>query len=306
MYSKTHTNCTVAGHIVDVDENEAVPSAPPLDLMDHVYKLHSFTERRETSWAFTPYGGGDIDGCEGGSPPLPWAIEAYPATAFEDEVHCLSCHGDGWNSASNGYKERCFYCHSSTHGHGRQDCLKCNAKGKVPCPPCDSYGQIRCFIQLTITWKVNSSEHIVERMSLPEELVRSVTGQIAFEEEAPRVTPINHFPDETINMASVQLLQSHAQIQTEQRLLAQVLYISFCLYIYVAVNENWVKFAENKSSTSYLSQKLTSIGKAEMAYFMYMGLKTKYTPPIILKGVVVAVRYCSVQHLISFGSGYIQ
>jgi hypothetical protein len=69
-------------------------------------------------------------------------------------------------------------------------------------------------------------------MSLPEELFRSVTGQIAFEEEAPRVTPINHFPDETINMASVQLLQSHAQMQVEQRLLAQVFYIFILFFVY--------------------------------------------------------------------------
>lgn len=70
------------------------------------------------------------------------------------QTRCLSCHGDGWYTDSSGYKERCFYCQSSTHGHGRQDCLKCNAKGRVACPPCDSYGQIRCFIRLTITWWV--------------------------------------------------------------------------------------------------------------------------------------------------------
>ncbi|XP_065348432.1 protein SSUH2 homolog isoform X1 [Cloeon dipterum] len=321
------------GHIVDVDENEAVPSAPPLELMDHVvgyesvsfdaisvpppyfeaespeaeisnrdilpncpqvteqdartallslvaqhccygkdvakemaitkinyssafhYQLHSFTEKRETSWAYSPYGGGEVDGVENGAPPLPWEIECYPGTLFEDEVklipvphtssvkschrckgggsllcaechgkgwvRCLSCHGDGWSASTSGYKERCFYCHSSTHGHGRQDCLKCNAKGRVPCPTCDNYGQIQCFIQLTISWKVNSAEHIVERLSLPEDLVKSVSGQVAFEEEAQQVLPIGHFPDETINMASTQIVHAHAQAFSDQKLIRQ-------------------------------------------------------------------------------------
>jgi len=95
-----------------------------------------------------------VDGSENGTAPLPWDIEAYPSATFEDEVklipvphtasvkpchrckgggsllcsechgkgwvRCLSCHGDGWSASSSGYKERCFYCHSSTHGHGRQ------------------------------------------------------------------------------------------------------------------------------------------------------------------------------------------
>jgi len=92
----------------------------------------------------------------------------------------------------------------------------------VPCPTCESYGQIQCFIQLTISWKVNSSEHVVERMSLPEDMVKSVTGQVAFEEEAPQVLPIGHFPDETINMASAQLVHAHANNFTDQRLVRQV------------------------------------------------------------------------------------
>ena len=73
-------------------------------------------------------------------------------THKRQQTRCMSCHGDGWYTDSSGYKDRCFYCQSVTHGHGRQDCLKCNAKGRVACPPCDSYGQIRCFIRLTISW----------------------------------------------------------------------------------------------------------------------------------------------------------
>ncbi|XP_042206969.1 protein SSUH2 homolog [Homarus americanus] len=219
------------------------------------YELQTFTEKRETSWAFTPYGGGDVDGPSNGAAPLPWDVEAHPAHLFHDEVkvvqvphtasvkechrckgtgslqcsechgkgwtRCLSCHGDGWYTDSSGYKERCFYCQSSTHGHGRQDCLKCNAKGRVACPPCDSYGQIRCFIRLTITWKVNTSEHIVRKGGLPEALVKEVSGQVAFEEEGTRIFPLTQFPDNTINLASAQLVNNHKNAFHDERTYAQ-------------------------------------------------------------------------------------
>jgi hypothetical protein len=100
----------------------------------------------------------------------------------------------------------------------------------VPCPTCESNGQILCFIQLTISWKLNSSEHIVERLSLPEDLVKSVTGQVAFEEEAPQVVPIGHFPDETINMASAQLVHTHAHTFSDQKLVRQVQLNHICLF----------------------------------------------------------------------------
>ena len=79
---------------------------------------------------------------------------------------CLNCHGDGWMHDSSGYRERCFYCQHSKHGHGQQDCTKCGSKGKVNCATCDGHGQIRCYIQLSITWKTNTAEHIIERLDL--------------------------------------------------------------------------------------------------------------------------------------------
>ena len=86
------------------------------------YELQTFTEKRETSWAFTPYGGGDIDGPGSGTAPLPWEVSAQPAHHFHDEVkvvqvphtasvkechrckgtgslQCSECHGKGWVGA---------------------------------------------------------------------------------------------------------------------------------------------------------------------------------------------------------------
>lgn len=69
---------------------------------------------------------------------------------------------------------------------------------------------------------MNTSEHIVEDMALPEKLVRFVSGQVAYEEEGPQVFPLQGFPDEAINMASAQLVQEHLRKYQDQRILAQV------------------------------------------------------------------------------------
>ncbi|XP_065569031.1 protein SSUH2 homolog isoform X2 [Artemia franciscana] len=220
------------------------------------YELQSFTEKRETSWAFTPYGGGEVDGPMYGTPPKPWEISATPTELFRNEIkilpvphtasvkpchrckgtgsllcqechgkgwtRCLSCHGDGWHTDTSGNRERCYFCNSSSHGRGRQDCLKCNAKGRVACPPCDSYGQIRCFISLTVTWKTYTSEHIVEKTSgLPEGLIREVSGQVVLEEEGSRVIPLKNFPESTITLASSQLVMNHSQQWPDEKQLAQ-------------------------------------------------------------------------------------
>lgn len=65
-------------------------------------------------------------------------------------------------------------------------------------------------------------DHIVERTALPNELIRDVQGQLAFEEENPRVWPINHFPDQQINSASNSLVQKHNTAFPTERILRQV------------------------------------------------------------------------------------
>lgn len=224
------------------------------------YELQTFTEKRETAWTYAAIRTG-YESMMGGSlgagvPPLPWEIFEEPAQAFKDEVRlvqvpntastkschrcrgtggvtcrdcngkgwsrCLNCHGDGWMQDSTGYRERCFYCQHSKHGHGQQDCHKCGSKGKVNCTTCEGHGQIRCFIQLSITWKVNTAEHIIERLDLPTELIRDVSGQVAFEEEAPRVKPVEAFTEnQDIKEASASLVFNQLNAFSDHKVIRQ-------------------------------------------------------------------------------------
>jgi hypothetical protein len=224
------------------------------------YELQTFTEKRETAWTYAAIRTGyeSLMGSNLGSgiPPLPWEIFEEPAQAFKDEVRlvqvpntastkschrcrgtggvtcrdcngkgwtrCLNCHGDGWMHDSSGARERCFYCQHSKHGHGQQDCNKCGSKGKVNCATCDGHGQIRCYIQLSITWKTNTAEHIIERLDLPSDLIRDVSGQVAYEEEGSRVKPIDAFGEDLgIKEASTRLVFNHLNSFADHKVIRQ-------------------------------------------------------------------------------------
>ncbi len=71
----------------------------------------------------------------------------------------------------------------------------------------------------------------MERSTLPSELIRDVQGQLAFEEENPRVWPVNHFPDAQINSASSALVRKHSTAFPTERILRQVRVLhSFVLF----------------------------------------------------------------------------
>jgi len=80
---------------------------------------------------------------------------------------------------------------------------------------------LRWFIQLTITWTNHKQDHVVEKTALPDELIKTVSGQMAFTETQPRVWPINHFPDQEINSASNALVSSHGTKFPSERILMQ-------------------------------------------------------------------------------------
>merc|ERR1719347_1813182 len=118
-------------------------------------------------------------------------------------------------------RDKCYYCHHSKHGHGHMECEKCQAKGKVSCATCEGTAHIRSFIQLSISWSVVTAEHIVTKHNIPENLVRNASGQVAFEEEQPKVFPVDAFKDEVIKMASAQLVASHASKFPDEKILRQ-------------------------------------------------------------------------------------
>ncbi|XP_038073536.1 protein SSUH2 homolog isoform X2 [Patiria miniata] len=206
------------------------------------YKLETFTEKRTTAWASEPFKGQMVDGPANGPAPGPWDMQCNPPAKFKNhktavevphtasvKIHCHHCNGSGHvhspllhDDDHHGHHHHdnhveCTWC----HGTGHQKCKTCHGHGQVTCGSCAGAGNLKVFIKLTIEWFNHLSDSIVERTSLPDELIRGVTGEVAFTEEQPRVWPINHFPDQTINQASKQLVQQHTTGFPLERIISQ-------------------------------------------------------------------------------------
>ena len=91
----------------------------------------------------------------------------------------------------------------------------------MSCATCDGSTNILCFIQLSISWRINTSEHITDKLDIPDDLIRDVSGQVAFEEEKLMVGGVETVDDDVIKMASAQLVASHASKFPEEKILRQ-------------------------------------------------------------------------------------
>ena len=91
----------------------------------------------------------------------------------------------------------------------------------MSCATCDGSTNILCFIQLSISWRINTSEHITDKLDIPDDLIRDVSGQVAFEEEKLMVGGVETVDDDVIKMASAQLVASHASKFPEDKILRQ-------------------------------------------------------------------------------------
>ncbi|KAJ8301231.1 hypothetical protein KUTeg_020218 [Tegillarca granosa] len=209
------------------------------------YTLETFCEGRSTSWAYEPFTGQPIDTPMNGPAPGPWDIQAQPAKMFQNsktevevphtasvKIRCSSCQGSGHQTHyrdGHHHHDRCTWC----HGNGRRMCYSCHGCGMVTCQNCKGHRQLKCYIKLTIIWTNHVADHIVERTSLPDHLIRNVSGQVAFEETFPRVWPINHFHEVEINEASKRIVtqqQFPAERQLMQRHRVRIIPVTQCIY----------------------------------------------------------------------------
>jgi hypothetical protein len=85
------------------------------------YEIQTFTEKRETSWAFIPHGGGEIDGPRSGPAPRPWDIIVEPTDFFRSEVKVLQV----------------------PHTSSVKTCHRCRGAGSLLCQECHGKGWVR-------------------------------------------------------------------------------------------------------------------------------------------------------------------
>ncbi|XP_054710383.1 protein SSUH2 homolog [Uloborus diversus] len=214
------------------------------------YKLETFGEKRESAWRFVPYTGQPIDGPMNGPAPAAWDVVALPPEYFKNgkskmevphtafvkpchtcvgnsRVRCDSCFGNGRNECTwcKGRGRRTQFdrdeiC-SPCNGTGYKKCFTCDGSGQVKCQTCNGKGNLKGYVELIVTWTNHIDDYISETSSMPKELVREVTGKIAYEEENPRVWPLMNAPDQAVVNASSEYINKHNSAFPNERILKQ-------------------------------------------------------------------------------------
>jgi hypothetical protein len=235
------------------------------------YRLETFSEKRETAWKFEPYDGGPIDSQSNGPAPDPWSIVAYSPPFFEEgqvslsvphtscvtachmcnatgRTQCVKCNGQGKVACTSCTPGTfCQYCRNTN----QRSCYKCEGVCTLKCKTCKGRGQLKCFIELTISWVNHVDEYVYNRTDLPDDLVKKVSGEEAVHEEMPKVWPILNFIENSVNSASQSLVEKHDMITATEKIIrqrhvirivpvGQVFYkwkhTSRCFYVYGAVD----------------------------------------------------------------------
>ncbi len=75
----------------------------------------------------------------------------------------------------------------------------------------------------------NHASKLTSRFGLPRELIRDVSGQVAFEEEMAKLKPLR-VSDQDISDASVKLVTNHTSAFADQRIVAQRHQVSIVLF----------------------------------------------------------------------------
>ncbi|ELU03118.1 hypothetical protein CAPTEDRAFT_223017 [Capitella teleta] len=208
------------------------------------YTLETFCESRTSGYISEPYSGQPINGPGGGAPPPPWSVPVAPDEEFKDHVKklevpgtatitpCSRCHQMGFTKCPGCQGVavlNCTWCHGRGRrngkmclqcaGRGQKVCRKCGGDGRVTCELCNGYRQMKCFIQLVVTFKNHLEDHILETTSLPDKLIRDAQGKPIFSQTMPQVWPIAAYPVPEMAQASVRIVESHrTKFPNERRL----------------------------------------------------------------------------------------
>ncbi|MCI4390282.1 hypothetical protein PGIGA_G00120830 [Pangasianodon gigas] len=199
------------------------------------YRLETYTESRKTEWATKPYEGQPLTAYTQIAP-NPWEVPVQVPAMFTNSTQdvevpytasvkpcdtccasgkcqCTKCHGSK--------TKQCNMCRGSGKAAEGQVCAKCNGTGKMKCPDCSGQGTTECdtckgkkkllmYIKLTVEWKNNVDNYVVEQSSgLEKNELDAVTGKKLLKDTKFMVYPLNGFPEMNVAQASDRMIREH-------------------------------------------------------------------------------------------------
>ncbi|KAB5537120.1 hypothetical protein PHYPO_G00115180 [Pangasianodon hypophthalmus] len=199
------------------------------------YRLETYTESRKTEWATKPYEGQPLTAYTQIAP-NPWEVPVQVPAMFTNSTQdvkvpytesvkpcdtccasgkcqCTKCHGSK--------TKQCYMCRGSGKAAEGQVCAKCNGTGEMKCPDCSGQGTTECdtckgkkkllmYIKLTVEWKNNVDDYVVEQSSgLEKNKLDAVTGKKLLKDTKFMVYPLNGFPEMNVAQASDRMIREH-------------------------------------------------------------------------------------------------
>ncbi|KAM9443986.1 protein SSUH2 homolog [Clarias gariepinus] len=199
------------------------------------YRMETFTESRQTKWDTKPYDG-EPSKSQTLVVPNPWEIPvkvpamftnhtqevAVPNTSSVKQCETCTASGKCVCPQCNGAKYiTCTLCKGSEHRPEQQTCIKCSGRGKSSCSKCLSSGEVECdtckgkkkltmYIKLTVEWKNNTDDFVVEQSSgLDKSKLSEVNGKTVFKDTNLMVYPLSRFPERNLAEASERIVNEH-------------------------------------------------------------------------------------------------
>ncbi|KAI5607543.1 protein SSUH2-like [Silurus asotus] len=199
------------------------------------YRLETYTESRKTEWASKPYDGQPLT-TNTQIVPNPWEVSVQVPAMFTEATQdvevpntssvkpCETCSASGkchCTKCSGAKTIQCSMCRGSGKVAEEHVCEKCDGTGKMQCPDCSGQGTIVCatckgkqkllmYIKLTVEWKNNIDDYIVEQSSgLEKNKLDAVTGKKLIKDTKYMVYPLNGFPEPNLAQASERMVREH-------------------------------------------------------------------------------------------------
>eukprot|EP00056_Hartaetosiga_gracilis_P001414 m.44804 g.44804 ORF g.44804 m.44804 type:complete len:423 (+) comp10630_c0_seq1:104-1372(+) len=242
-----------------------------------VYRFHTYTERRLTRPAYSPFQGQHIDDASHGFPPQPWDLVVQTPPYFQQRktlvkvphtssvVSCVDCRGSGrrrCHHCNSSGSQRCHHCHGSgrerigedtrvcchCNGSGRHSCHRCNGSGSLVCDTCVGSGRLEMYTELVVNWTTHTSQHVCgeDALGLDPSLIIKAPSTLLLNEEGVRVAPLQNTPVPKIHVVSSRMSTEHERQWPAERILQQKHAVE-CVPL-TKVSANW----DNKTFTYWI------------------------------------------------------
>ncbi|XP_067683224.1 protein SSUH2 homolog [Haliotis asinina] len=226
----------------------------------HYYSLTTFGETRSTCLRFVPHKDRrPVDGTTQGEPPSPWDIPCSPKylntrhelrnvvphttrvqacdlCAARGSVPCSVCEGSGYRRCVScgglgvsvkevEYGEEEEVAETACESCGSKCILRCRVcygSGQETCRTCKGHRAVRTFVELRVNYRCERDSFMENPTPISDDDIYLMEGSEVFVQDDFPVIPITSYSVESMNNASMSLINKHNSAFLGGKILKQV------------------------------------------------------------------------------------